>query len=99
LDHLKRLPDSGEWHHEARLQALQDLAESRGSEVYFRVAAVGALVHGRRVAGALVATPDGLAAILAGATVEATGDGILRHSPGRNGRREAGGTGCACIIP
>jgi len=75
--YLRRLPDSGLWHHEARMQALLDLVGGEKGEVFFRSAAVGALVRGKRVVGAMVATPDGLAAVPAKVVVEATGDGDI----------------------
>ncbi len=76
-DHLARLPDSGLWHVESKMQALLDWSVQSGVDVLFRSCAVGALVEGNRVRGALVATPDGLAAVRSKLAIEATGDGDL----------------------
>ncbi len=79
--HLRRLPDSGLWHVEAKMQALLDWSLEAGVCVRFRSTVTGALVRGRAVTGVLVATPDGLAAVRATVTVESTGDGdVAAHA-------------------
>ena len=65
------------WSVEAKMEALRAWNEETGAKVMFRTAIAGALVAGNRVKGALVATPDGLGAVLAKVSVDATGDGDL----------------------
>jgi len=81
--HLDRLPDSGLWHVEAKMHALLEWSLEAGVKVRFRTTVAGTLVRGRAVAGVLVATPDGLAAVRAAVTVESTGDGdVAAHAGG-----------------
>jgi flavin-dependent dehydrogenase len=70
------------WSPEAKMEALRAWNEEAGSRVVFRAPVAGALVEGRRVRGALVATPEGLMAVKAGVSIDATGDGDLAAMAG-----------------
>ncbi len=63
------------WGVEAKMHALLKWNLENGVDVLFRAQAVGTLAEGNAVKGVLVATPDGLAAVLGKVTVDATGDG------------------------
>jgi ribulose 1,5-bisphosphate synthetase/thiazole synthase len=70
------------WSVEAKMEALLKWNEEAGATVLFRTATAEAIVDRGRVRGALVATPDGLSAVLARVTVDSTGDGDLAAMAG-----------------
>ncbi|MFN8677287.1 MAG: FAD-dependent oxidoreductase [Thermomicrobiales bacterium] len=65
------------WSAEPKMYALRREAEQAGVELLFGTFAIGALVEASRstVRGVIAATPYGPYALLAGATIDATGDG------------------------
>ena len=62
------------WNVEAKMQMLLDAAVRAGAGVCWNAAAIGAVMDGDRVAGAVMATPCGPAALLSKVTIDATGD-------------------------
>ena len=62
------------WNVEAKMQMLLDAAVRAGAGVFWNAPAFGAVMEGDRVAGAVVATPYGPAALLSKVTIDATGD-------------------------
>ena len=70
------------WSVEAKMEGLRAWNEEAGSRVLFQAPVAAALVGGRRVRGALVATPEGLGAVVAKVSVDATGDGDLAAHAG-----------------
>jgi glycine/D-amino acid oxidase-like deaminating enzyme len=77
-----KIPAKGVWNVEARLDALLDWNLESGAQVFFRSLAVGALMEGKAVQGLLVATPDGLKAVEADVTIDASGDGDVAVQAG-----------------
>ena len=66
------------WHHwsmEGRMHVFLSNALSSGVTVSLYALSIGAIVQGERVCGVVVATPYGPYAVLAGVTIDATGDG------------------------
>jgi ribulose 1,5-bisphosphate synthetase/thiazole synthase len=62
------------WNVEAKMQMLLDAAVRAGAGVYWNAEAIGAVMDDDRVAGVVVATSYGPAALLAKVTIDATGD-------------------------
>ncbi len=77
-----RIPAGAKWNVEAKMHALLELSEASGARTIFGSVAVGALMDGDRVRGALACTPDGLRAVACDVAIDASGDGDLAAAAG-----------------
>lgn len=69
------IPAKNQWNHQAKMEALLQLASEAGVEMFFNVITIGALRENSQVRGAVIATRFGPYAVVAERTVDATGDG------------------------
>lgn len=77
----KRLPEDA-WDVEAKMQWYHEQIARAGGSVWYKTMVCGALVEGRRVRGAILATPQGRVAVLARCVVDATGGADVAAAAG-----------------
>jgi hypothetical protein len=74
--------EDGSWDVEAKMQWYQTSLSNAGGQVWYRCQLVSAVQEGRRVCGAVIATPQGPVRIAARCTVDATGSAAVAASAG-----------------
>ena len=63
------------WNVQAKMFMLLSEIEKAGAQIIWNSLAIGTIMHGNKVKGAVIATPQGIVAVKAKITIDATGDG------------------------
>ncbi|MBN1853112.1 MAG: FAD-dependent oxidoreductase [Pirellulales bacterium] len=71
-----------EWQVEQRMEWYRQELLNAGADIWFGTIGCGTLVHDHRVAGVVVATPDGRGVVLAKTVIDATGNSDVAASAG-----------------
>lgn len=78
----KEVAGGADWVIEQRMQWYRRELEKAGADVWFAAIGCGALVHDKRVTGAIVVTPQGRGAVLADVVIDATGNADIAAAAG-----------------
>lgn len=78
----KEVAGGADWVIEQRMEWYRNELEKAGADVWFGAIGCGALVHGKRVAGAVVVAPQGRGVVLADVVIDATGNADIAAAAG-----------------
>ncbi len=78
----KEVAGGADWVIEQRMEWYRSELEKAGADVWFGAIGCGALVHQKRVTGAVVVTPQGRGVVLADVVIDATGNADIAAAAG-----------------